>query len=123
MKTILIVDDMVEIRELIRVTLEMEDYQLSMAENGGQALELAFSHPPDLILLDVKMPEGPDGIEVCRRLKTDSRTRNVPVFLLTSGGQEVDVEIGFQAGADAYLVKPFSPLNLLNKVKAQLDPQ
>lgn len=120
MKRILIVDDMREIRELVRVTLEIKDFELLMAENGQQVLELAIRHRPDLILLDVIMPGEPDGLEVCRQLKSDSRTQEILVFLLTSAGQEKDIEAGIRAGADDYLVKPFSPLTLMRKVESLL---
>jgi DNA-binding response OmpR family regulator len=121
MKRILIVDDQPEVRELVSVTLEIGPYRILTAENGAQALEVAQAEVPDLILLDVMMPGGLDGLEVCRQLKSNPLTSGIYVIMLTSRGQEWDVESGFDAGADDYFVKPFSPLELINKVEEVLD--
>ena len=115
-KSILIVDDETEIRELVSVTLNVDDYQIYEAENGKAALEIARREVPDLIILDVMMPGGIDGYEVCRQLKTDPRTRNCVVVMLTARGKKVDRQKGVDAGADSYFTKPFSPLELLSKV-------
>ena len=116
-KQILIVDDQPEVRELVSVTLEVEPYDILQAENGQQALDMATSHTPDLILLDVMMPNGMDGLEVCRRIKENPALCDIPVILLTARGQEADVEEGYAAGADEYFTKPFSPLDLITKVE------
>lgn len=119
-KTILIVDDQPEVRELVSVTLEIGPYRILTAENGEQALEIARAELPDLMLLDIMMPDGPDGLEVCRRLKNDPRTSGIYIVMLTAKGQEKDKEAGRLAGADDYFVKPFSPLELIYKVEEVL---
>jgi CheY-like chemotaxis protein len=118
MKKILIVEDQIEVRELIEVTLEIGDYQILSAENGRQALELAQAEHPDIILLDIMMPGSVDGLEVCRRLKADPATADITIVMLSAKGQEVDIEAGRQAGADAYFAKPFSPIALIEKIEA-----
>lgn len=120
MKTILIVDDQPEVRELVSVTLEVGPYRLLTAENGDQAIEIARTHMPDLMLLDVQMPGGMDGLSVCRTVKNDLRTRRINVVMLTAKGQDRDRQMGEEAGADGYFVKPFSPLELIQKVEAIL---
>ncbi len=119
-KTILIVDDQPEVRELVSVTLEIGPYRILTAENGERALEIARAELPDLILLDIMMPDGPDGLEVCRHLKSDPRTSGIYIVMLTAKGQESDKEAGRRAGADDYFVKPFSPLELIYKVEEVL---
>lgn len=115
-KKILVVDDESSLRLLVVGTLQAYDYQVFKAENGYEALEIARSERPDLVLLDVAMPEM-DGFEVCRRLKADPVTKDVVVVMLTVLAQEADRKRGLEAGADAYLTKPFSPTVLLSKVK------
>jgi DNA-binding response OmpR family regulator len=121
MKKILIVDDQLEVRELVSVTLEIGPYTILTAENGNQALEIARAEMPDLILLDVMMPNGPDGLEVCSELKNDPNTQSLYIIMLTSKGQEWDVKAGYDSGADDYFIKPFSPLDLMNKVEEVLE--
>ncbi len=121
MKKILIVDDQLEVRELVSVTLEIGPYTILTAENGNQALEIARAEMPDLILLDVMMPNGPDGLEVCSELKRDPATQGLYIIMLTSKGQEWDVRAGYDSGADDYFIKPFSPLDLMNKVEEVLE--
>ncbi|MBN1119625.1 MAG: response regulator [Anaerolineae bacterium] len=121
MKKILIVDDQLEVRELVSVTLEIGPYTILTAENGNEALEIARVEMPDLILLDVMMPNGPDGLEVCSALKNDPATQGLYVIMLTSKGQEWDVKAGYDSGADDYFIKPFSPLDLMNKVEEVLE--
>ncbi len=125
MKKILIVDDQMEVRELINVTLRSSNYKLLQAENGPQALEIARKELPDLILLDVMMPKGGiDGFEVCETLKKETLTRDIHIVMLTAIQQEVDLQRGRKAGADDYFTKPFSPLKLLKKVSDILgDPE
>jgi len=121
MKKILIVDDQPEVRELVSVTLELEDYQLLTAINGQEALESARKELPDLILLDIQMPGEMDGLEVCRLLKDSKETQDIYIIMLTSKGQEWDVEIGREVGADDYFIKPFSPIKLIKKVEEVLE--
>lgn len=111
MKKILIVDDHADIRRLIRMTLEFEDYDIREAADGEAALEMAAQQSPDLVLLDVMMPGRINGLEVCRHLSGAAGPR---VIMLSARGQAGDREAGLQAGADAYLVKPFSPLQLID---------
>ena len=121
MKKILIVDDQPEVRELVDVTLRIGEYTIWQAANGDQALTVAHAEHPDLILLDVMMPNSSiDGFEVCRRLKSDPATQNIYVVMLTARGQDTDLEMGRQVGADDYFTKPFSPLQLMNKVEELL---
>ena len=118
MKKILIVDDQTEVRELVEVTLRIGDYEILQAASGDEALQVAREQKPDLILLDVMMPNSSiDGFEVCRRLKQDDETKYINVVMITARGQEKDFEIGKAAGADDYFTKPFSPLQLMNKVE------
>jgi DNA-binding response OmpR family regulator len=115
-RKILVVDDEPSLRLLVVGTLQAYDYQVFKAVNGREALEIAKREKPDLVLLDVVMPEI-DGFEVCRRLKADPMTKGATVIMLTVMAQEADRKKGLEAGADAYLTKPFSPAALLNKVK------
>lgn len=118
MKKILIVDDQSEVRELVEVTLRIGPYEILQASSGDEALTIARSERPDLVLLDVMMPNSSaDGFDVCRQIKSDPATRNISVVMITARGQEADLEIGRQAGADDYFTKPFSPLQLMNKVE------
>lgn len=121
MKTILIVDDQPEVRELVAVTLEIGDYKILMADNGDKALDLARREHPDLMLLDVQMPGGSiDGYRVCQLLKSDLSTRDICILMLTAKGQDWDRQQGIEAGANDYFVKPFSPLELMMKVEEVL---
>ncbi len=119
MKKILIVDDQVEVRELVQVTLEIGDYQILTAENGQQALEIAQTDHPDIILMDIMMPGSDiDGLEACRRLKANPATAGITIVMLSARGQEGDIENGKIAGADDYFIKPFSPIALIEKVES-----
>lgn len=120
MKKILIVDDQPEVLELVSVTLEIGPYQILTAKNGKQALELATKELPDLMLLDIQMPGELDGIDVCRELKSNEATKGIHIVMLTAKGQDFDKELGRDAGADDYFVKPFSPLELIKKVEELL---
>ncbi len=114
MKKILIVDDHADIRRLIRMTLEFEDYDVREAADGEAALLIAQAFQPDLLLLDVMMPGAVDGLEVCRRLTAERVAGQGPrIIMLSARGQASDRDAGLQAGADTYLVKPFSPLQLI----------
>lgn len=115
MKKILIVDDHADIRRLIRMTLEFEDYDVREAADGEAALAQAQEFQPDLVLLDVMMPGAINGLDVCRRLRAERPAAEGPrVIMLSARGQASDREAGLQAGADTYLVKPFSPLQLIS---------
>ncbi len=117
MKKILVVDDQKEIRELIEATLRIGDYLIFQAGTGPEAIEIAEREKPDLMFLDVMMPEGGmDGFDVCAQLKNDPKTDGITIIMLTALGQEEDKERGSAAGADDYFTKPFSPLKLMNKV-------
>ena len=109
-------EDQADIRELIRVTLEFENFEIHEAANGADGLAAAEKHKPDLILLDVMMPGGMDGLEVCRRARANSALRRTKIVMLTAKGQQADRAAGVAAGADEYLLKPFSPLDLLKLV-------
>ncbi len=119
-KIILIVDDQGELRKLVRMTLEFGDYELHEAENGQRALELSKVIQPDLVILDVIMPGDINGYQVCEKLKQGQNEKVPYVLLLTARGQKSDVEEGERVGADNYLVKPFSPLELIDNVKKAL---
>ncbi len=119
MKKILLVDDEKEIRSLIRATLGDQQYEFYEATNGKEAVEKALSVVPDLVLLDILMPVM-DGHEACRKIRSDPSTRSVTVIMLTAKGQDEDIEKGKESGADDYLIKPFSPLDLLRKVEGCL---
>lgn len=112
-KRILIVEDHADIRKLVRLTLEFEDYEIHEAVNADEGLEAVRRLRPDLLLLDVMMPGKLNGLDLCRLVKTDLSLGRPQVVLLTARGQSQDVEAGMNAGADAYLLKPFSPLKLI----------
>jgi CheY-like chemotaxis protein len=120
MKKILIVDDQLEIRSLVEVTLETEDYEIFQAKSGEEAVEIARLQKPDLIIMDIMMPGDIDGLEATRNLKNDPETSNCRIVLLTAKGQQDDIEEGYSAGAEDYFVKPFSPLELIKKVEEVL---
>jgi len=117
MKKILIVDDQVEVRELVEVTLRVEDYQIFQAESGEKAIEIAKAEKPRLIIMDIMMPGGMDGLEATRVIKNDPETKDCTVVMLTAKGQQADRQIGLEAGASDYFSKPFSPLDLIQKVE------
>jgi len=119
MKKILIVDDEEKVRRLIETTLSIGDFQIFQAKDGEEALKIAQEEKPALILLDIMMP-GMDGFKVCKRLKSNSETKSSCVIMLTAKGQKQDIEKGYAVGADDYFVKPFSPMELLNKVEKVL---
>jgi two-component system phosphate regulon response regulator PhoB len=113
---ILIVEDQADIRELIRLTLDLDDSEIGEAEDGNKGLAMAERLKPKLVLLDVMMPGSIDGFEVCRRIKASPALKHTKVMMLTARGQDSDRNEGQRAGADAYLTKPFSPKQLLEKV-------
>jgi len=105
---VLIADDEANIRNILDFTLHAEGFTVIGARNGDEAFTLALSEQPDIVILDVMMPDT-DGIEACRRLKRDERTSRLPVILLTARSSSDDRRRGREAGADAYITKPFSP--------------
>ena len=113
---ILVVDDEERIRRLLKMYLERENYLIDEAEDGNEALEKAIANDYDVILLDLMMP-GKDGIEVCRELREKKAT---PVIMLTAKGEEINRVQGFEVGTDDYIVKPFSPREVVLRVKALL---
>jgi phosphate regulon transcriptional regulator PhoB len=116
---VLIVEDEPDIRELVVHHLKREGYQVSAAASGEEALRQVQAAPPDLVLLDLMMP-AMDGLEVCRRLRQDPATASLPIVMLTAKGDEIDRVLGLEIGADDYVVKPFSPKELLARVRAVL---
>ena len=113
---VLIVDDQPAIRQLVSMTLKFGNVDLFEAENGEATLKMMHSVNPTVVLMDIMMPGEIDGLEACRRIKADSAFADTRVVMLTARGQLSDVNAGKAAGAAAYLVKPFSPLELLDTV-------
>jgi len=118
--TILIVDDMAVNLQVIGAFLKEQDYRISVAKSGAEALAIVAAASPDLILLDIEMPEM-NGYEVCRRLKDDPSTREIPVIFLTSHDTADDIVSGFDAGAVDYVTKPFNRSELLARVRTHLE--
>lgn len=120
MKKILIVDDEPGIRELVEMTLGVDEYEILKAENGQKAIEIAKAEKPDLTIMDVIMPGDIDGLQATRILKSDPETRKGTIIILSAKGEESEREQGRDAGADDYFTKPFSPLALIKKVEKVL---
>ena len=116
---LLIADDETSLRLLVAATLASEDYEILEAGNGLEALAIARAEQPRLVLLDVQMP-GMDGLEVCRQIKADPALASTVVVMLTSLSRPENEEDGRAAGADTYLTKPFSPLDLLQVVEGAM---
>ena len=121
-KKILAVDDEKHIVRLVQINLEKEGYQVATASTGREALERVGEFRPDLIVMDVMMPEM-DGFEALKKLKENPETREIPVIMLTAKAQDADVFRGWQSGADLYLTKPFNPAELLSFIKRLLASQ
>ncbi|MBI4833391.1 MAG: response regulator transcription factor [Planctomycetes bacterium] len=119
MKTILVIDDEKDLIKLIEHHLSKEGFLVIGAKDGIQGLEIIRKHKPDLILLDIMLP-GMDGLEVCKRLKISAESSKIPVIMLTAKAQETDKVVGLELGADDYITKPFSPRELVARVKAVL---
>jgi len=117
--TILVVDDEEPIQELLRFNLEKEGYRVSVAKDGQEALKHVENDQPDLIVLDLMLP-GMDGLEVCRKLRSNPKFQQIPIIMLTAKGEEIDKVLGLEIGADDYMTKPFSPRELLARIKARL---
>ena len=116
---ILVVDDEISISELIKFSLNKVGYEVTVTDNGNSALELLEQHSYNLIVLDLMLP-GVDGLEVCRKLKSNNKTSAIPIIMLTARNEEIDKIIGLELGADDYMTKPFSPRELVARVKAVL---
>ena len=119
MADVLIVEDEPDIRHLIAHHLEREGYRCREASNGAEALRAVRSAMPDLVVLDLMLPEI-DGLEVCRRLRSDAATGSLPIIMLTAKSEEIERIVGLELGADDYIAKPFSPKELVARVRAVL---
>jgi len=119
MERVLIVDDDPDIVRLVRYNLSHSGYEVQSAGTGREALELVQKQPPDLVVLDVMLPDV-DGLEVCRTLRQQPSSRRIPILMLTARGEEIDRVVGFELGADDYVAKPFSPRELVLRVKSIL---
>jgi DNA-binding response OmpR family regulator len=117
--TILIIEDDPDIRELTRYNLASEGYTVVEASTGEEGLDEVRKNTPDLILLDLMLPVL-DGLEVCRRIRSDDDAKTIPVIMLTAKGEEIDIVTGLEVGADDYVTKPFSPRVLIARVRALL---
>jgi len=117
--TVLVIDDEKDLVELVRYNLEKEHIHTILAFDGPAAVEIALRHRPNLIVLDLMMP-GMSGLEVCRLLRADSKTADIPIIMLTARASETDRVVGLEMGADDYVVKPFSPRELVARVRAVL---
>ena len=119
-KKILVADDNENIRDALTYLLEDEGYQLWLAKDGAEAIEKVREFRPDILFLDIMMPEI-NGYDVCRTIKGDPVLKNTYVVMLTAKGQVAEQEHGKEVGADEYIVKPFSPMEILTKIKNILD--
>jgi len=118
--TILVVDDEPDVIEILRFNLNGAGFEVTASENGKDALQKARRLKPDLIVLDLMLPEM-DGLEVCKYLRRDPATENIPVLMLTARAGEIDRVLGLEIGADDYVVKPFSPRELVLRIKKLLQ--
>jgi len=119
MKRILIVEDDRDLADLIRYNLEREGFQVAAVHNGADALARLRAAPPDLVILDLMLP-GMPGLELCKALRRDERLSRLPVLVISARGEETDRVLGLELGADDYLTKPFSPRELVARVRALL---
>ena len=119
MAKILIAEDERDIRDLITFTLRFAGHEVIATSNGEEAFHTAIKEIPDLILLDVRMPRM-TGYEACERIKDDEHTRHIPVVFLSAKGQDSEVQTGLEAGATEYILKPFSPDQLTERIRAIL---
>jgi two-component system alkaline phosphatase synthesis response regulator PhoP len=116
---VLVVDDEEYIQHILNFSFGAEGYEVVTAADGEEALAKARNETPDIIVLDIMMPKM-DGYEACRKLKSDPKTKDIPVILLTAKGRDVDRKLGSEAGADDYVVKPFSPGRLIERVEGMM---
>ncbi len=119
MKKILVVEDDPDIRELLNYNLMREGFTVTVADNGKDGLSIAIRENPDLIVLDLMLPQL-NGIEVCKKLRETTNTRQTPVIMLTAKGEETDIVFGLGIGADDYMVKPFSIKELIARIYTRL---
>ena len=119
MAKILIAEDERDIRDLVAFTLRYAGFEVVAVENGALAVEAAPLEMPDLILMDVRMPRM-TGYEACQHIKADERVRHIPVIFLSAKGQDSEIQAGLDAGASGYLLKPFAPMELAEKVRELL---
>ena len=120
MAKILIAEDERDIRDLIAFTLRFAGHEVATASNGEEAVQLAPKESPDLILMDVRMPRM-TGYEACRAIKANPALKDIPVVFLSAKGQESEIQTGLEVGAEEYLLKPFAPDQLTDRVKAILS--
>ncbi len=118
-ENILIVEDEKDIQELVRYNLSKEGYRVTSADSGEEGLKAVESQRPDLVVLDLMLP-GVDGLEVCRRMKKDPATANIPIIMLTAKGEESDIVAGLEMGADDYVTKPFNLKVFVTRIRAVL---
>jgi two-component system phosphate regulon response regulator PhoB len=118
-KRVLVIEDERQLTDVLRYNLERDGYEAAIAHDGQEGLRKAQAQLPDLILLDLMLP-GMDGLQVCRELRGNERTRRIPIIILTAKAEETDQIVGFAMGGDDYVTKPFSPKVLLQRVKALL---
>jgi DNA-binding response OmpR family regulator len=120
MTKILIAEDEPDIRELVAFTLRFSGYEVVAASNGEEAVQMASREFPDLILMDVRMPRM-TGYDACRIMKANAQLKDIPVVFLSAKGQESEIQTGLEAGAEEYLLKPFAPDQLTDRVRAILS--
>ena len=120
MTKILIAEDEPDIRDLVAFTLRFAGYEVVTGTNGEEAVQLAKKELPDLILLDVRMPRM-TGYDACKQIKADSSLKDVPIVFLSAKGQESEIQSGMEAGAEEYLLKPFAPDQLTERVRSILS--
>ena len=121
-KRIVLIEDEKDIVELVRYNFRKEGFEFSSFTSGKEGLEHLRRHPVDLVLLDIMLPDL-DGFEICKRLRAEDRMKSLPIIFLTAKGEEIDRVLGLEIGADDYVVKPFSPRELVARVKAVLRRQ
>ena len=114
---LLVVEDLPEIRKLLCMTMDYDGFEVHEADNGDTGLRMVKALRPHIVLLDVMMPGQLDGIQVCERIRADPEIAHIPVVMLTARSQQTDLEAGRRAGCNAYLTKPFSPLQLIETVE------
>lgn len=119
MAKILIAEDERDIRDLVAFTLRFAGFEVVAVENGAEAVDAAAVEMPDLILMDVRMPKM-TGYEACQKIKADNRVNHIPVVFLSAKGQDSEIQAGIDAGASDYLLKPFAPMELTEKIKELL---
>lgn len=120
MPKILITEDETDIRQLIFFTLQFAGFEVVQGKNGEEAIALAKQEKPDLILMDVRMPKM-DGFTAATHIKADPETADIPIIFLSAKGQDVEIEQGLEVGAVDYLLKPFNPPELIDRIKATLS--